>query len=85
MAKVIGFRKSSFKGDTGDQITGVNVYVSFPLDNGEGVGCDRIFMLDRRLAECGYTPKLSDERNKRQAKGGPDRVRLSFVCVIQTR
>lgn len=61
MAKVIGFRKSSFKGDTGDQITGVNVYVSFPLDNGEGVGCDRIFMLDRRLAECGYTPKLGDE------------------------
>lgn len=61
MAKVIGFRKSSFKGDSGDQLSGVNLYVSFPLDNGEGNGAERVFLLDRRLAECGYVPKLGDE------------------------
>lgn len=59
--KVIGFRRSSFKGDDGQQVSGVNVYLSYPLDKGEGQGSERVYLTDAKLAECGYTPKVGDE------------------------
>lgn len=59
--KVVGFRKSSFKGDDGQQVSGVNVYLTYPLDKGEGQGTDRVYLTDAKLAECGYTPKVGDE------------------------
>ena len=60
MSKVIGFRSSSFKGQDGNEVSGVNLYLTFPLDNGVGEGCERWFLVDRRLAECGYTPHVGD-------------------------
>lgn len=59
--KVIGFRRSSFKGTDGEPISGVNIYLTGPLDKGEGQMSDRVYLTDTRLAECGYTPKLGDE------------------------
>ncbi len=59
--KVIGFRKSSFKGKAGTDVSGVNLYLTEPNTNGEGLACDRIFVLDKYLNACGYVPKLGDE------------------------
>ena len=59
--KVVGFRKSSFKGDDGQQVSGVNIYLTYPLDKGEGQGTDRVYLTDAKLAECGYTPKVGDD------------------------
>lgn len=59
--KVIGFRKSSFKGNDGTEVSGVNLYLTDKCEKGEGLSCDRIYVMDKILATCGYTPKLNDE------------------------
>ena len=59
--KVIGFRKSSFKGDDGQVVSGVNLFLTEKCEKGEGLSCDRIYVMDRILAASGYTPKLGDE------------------------
>ena len=59
--KVIGFRKSSFKGDDGSQVSGVNLYLTEKCEKGEGLSCERVYITDQRLNACGYVPKLGDE------------------------
>ena len=59
--KVIGFRKSSLKGNDGTEVSGVNLYLTDKCEKGEGLSCDRIYVMDKILASCGYTPKLNDE------------------------
>lgn len=59
--KVVGFRKRSFMGDDGQQVSGVNIYLTCALDKGEGQGTDRVYLTDAKLAECGYTPKVGDD------------------------
>ena len=46
--KIIGIRPSSFKGDRGEDITGMNIYMTYPLEKGEGLGCERIFVTDAK-------------------------------------
>ena len=58
--KVIGFRKSSFKGNDGTEVSGVNLYLTEPADKGEGLSCERVYVLDKYLNACGYVPKLGD-------------------------
>ena len=58
---VTGFRKSSFKGNDGTEVSGVNLYLTDKCEKGEGLSCDRIYVMDKILASCGYTPKLNDE------------------------
>ena len=41
--KVIGFRKSSFKGDDGQEVSGVNLFLTEKCEKGEGLSCDRIY------------------------------------------
>ena len=61
MAKIIGIRPSEFKGDGGDTITGKNIYLTYPLDKGEGFGSDRVFITDKKLQDWTYKPKVGDE------------------------
>ena len=61
MAKIIGIRPSEFKGESGDTITGKNIYVTYPLENGEGLGADRVFITDKKLQGWTYKPKVGDE------------------------
>lgn len=61
MAKIIGIRPSEFKGDNGDTITGKNIYVTYPLEKGEGLGSDRVFITDKKLQDWTYKPKVGDE------------------------
>lgn len=61
MAKIIGIRPSEFKGESGDTITGKNIYVTYPLEKGEGLGADRVFITDKKLQDWTYKPKVGDE------------------------
>lgn len=75
---VIGIRKTSFKGDSGDTISGINVYVSVPIpsDKGSGDSCDRLFFTVDKLLEGGYNPAVGDEVQVEYNKyGKPSRIR----------
>ena len=61
MATIIGIRPSSFKGDNGETVSGVNIYYTYPLDKGTGLGAERVCMTDAKLAGCGYQPLPGDE------------------------
>ena len=43
---VIGYRKSNFKGERGEMVSGMNIYVAYPIEaeKGAGQGCDRLYM-----------------------------------------
>jgi len=58
---IVGIRPSSFKGDQGDTITGKNIYLTYPLENGEGTGTDRVFFTNSKLMKIGYIPKVGDD------------------------
>ncbi len=59
--KIIGIRPSSFKGSDGTQVSGQNIYMTYPLDKGEGLGAERVFVTDERLGTWTYRPKVGDE------------------------
>lgn len=63
MAKIVGIRPSSFKGTDGTEISGKNIYLTEPLDKGEGLATDRVFITDKKLAEWPYKPAVGDEVN----------------------
>ncbi len=58
---IVGIRKSSFKGDDGSTIKGVNIYVTYPMEGCEGVATERLYLTEKRLGEIGYKPALGDE------------------------
>lgn len=59
--KVIGFRESQFKGSDGVTIKGMNIFVTYPSEKGEGEECERWFLTKARLSEIGYKPAVGDE------------------------
>lgn len=59
--KIIGIRPSSFKGDKGEEITGKNIYMTYPLDQGTGLGCERVFVTDAKMVNWPYKPVVGDE------------------------
>ncbi len=61
--KIIGIKPTQFKGNSGEEISGKNIYVTYPLEKGEGVGAERIFLTDAKLNEWTYKPKVGDEVN----------------------
>lgn len=63
MAKIIGIRPSEFKGDDGNMVSGLNIYVSYPLEKGEGFGADRVYITDEKLSGWAYKPVVGDDVN----------------------
>lgn len=61
MATIIGMRSSSFQGNDGVQVTGKTIYYTEPLERGEGLSADRVFLTFEKLAKCAYDPKVGDE------------------------
>lgn len=59
--KIIGIRPSSFKGDDKTDISGKNIYLTYPLEKGEGLGSERVFVTDDKLNKWTYHPKVGDE------------------------
>lgn len=61
MSTIIGIRPSSFTGEGGEKVSGKNFYFTSPLKNGEGLGADRVFLLDSRIEKLDYVPSVGDE------------------------
>ena len=61
MATIIGVRSSSFKGNDGVEITGKTIYFTEPLEKGEGLAADRVFLTTDKLLKCQYDPKVRDD------------------------
>ncbi len=58
--KLIGYRMSSFTAkDTGEVIRGYNLYLSGPEEKVEGLGCERVFVSEKKMGD--YQPHLGDE------------------------
>ena len=60
MATIIGIRSSSFKGERGELVAGKNIYFTEPMEKGEGVSADRVFLTMDKLVKCQYDPKVGD-------------------------
>lgn len=52
MSKVIGIVRNDFKLKDGTQITGVNVFLSDPIDpaKGKGVMTDKVYLSDHKIS-----------------------------------
>ena len=59
--KIIGIRPSSFTGDSKETISGKNIYLTYPLEKGEGLGSERVFVTEDKLAKWPYKPRVGDE------------------------
>lgn len=58
--ELVGYRKSAFTAtDTGERISGYNLYLTYADGNIEGVGTERVFLSDKRLG--GYLPRVGDQ------------------------
>ncbi len=58
---IVGIRPSSFKGDSGEMISGKNFYLIYPLEKGEGQGTERVYLTDDRLHKIGCNLTVGDE------------------------
>ncbi len=59
--KIIGYRYSSFNTEDGKTIKGYNLFLTEPCEKGEGLSCERVYVQEKYLNECGYAPKCGDE------------------------
>lgn len=61
--KLIGFKRSDFKGKDGTMITGYSIYLAYPAsgDDAGGMICDNMYFTDAKLSMCNYTPRVNDE------------------------
>lgn len=58
--ELVGYRRSAFTAqDTGERISGYNLYLLGEEENVEGKMTERAFLSDKRLA--GYIPRMGDE------------------------
>ena len=61
MATIIGVRSSSFKGSDGVEVTGKVIFITEPLEKGEGLSAERVFLTMEKLQKCQYDPEVGDE------------------------
>ena len=59
--KIIGIRPSSFMGDEKKEVKGMNIYVTYPLEKGEGLGSERLFITEDKMSLWTYKPHVGDE------------------------
>lgn len=60
--KVIGYQRKVYDFDKNGQhvhTEGLQLYLSYELRNGVGVGCESVYINDSKLA--GYVPSIGDE------------------------
>ncbi len=81
MAKIIGIRPSSFTGRDGSQVSGKNIYLTEPLEKGEGLAADRVFITDAKLSQWTYQPKVGMAAVPAWRKPGNNSIRSLLVNV----
>lgn len=58
--KLVGYRRSAFTAkDTGERISGYNLFLTGEDEKVEGVVTDRVFLSDARMN--GYLPRVGDD------------------------
>lgn len=58
--ELVGYRRSAFTAqDTGEHITGYNLYLVGEQENVEGKVTERAFLSDKKLG--GYVPRVGDQ------------------------
>lgn len=62
MYQIIGYRNVNFKGQDGNDVTGVSFYLTAPItENGEGLTTEKVFLSTAKVAQNGYRPKIGDK------------------------
>lgn len=62
---VIGFRKSSFSAKDGAEISGYQIFIGTPIqDGGEGIACDRAFVTIGKMINAPALGEAEIEYNK---------------------
>lgn len=61
--KVIGYKQSNFRAKDGTAVEGYNIYCTYPFNSpiADGEACERLYISDKRLNDCGYVPCVGDE------------------------
>lgn len=58
--KVVGFRKTEFTAkDTGELISGYNLFLLGPQEHVEGEACERVFLSEKKMGD--YLPIIGDD------------------------
>lgn len=52
---VIGVQRSVFTGRDGQLVEGINIYGTYPLQRGDGLGCDKVYIYQ------GTPPNIGDK------------------------
>jgi len=70
--KIIGKVRSDFTGRDGATVKGQNFYATYPLSGAgaKGLGCERFYITDARLAQNGYEPQIGAEGTVMYTKQG---------------
>lgn len=61
MYTLVGIRQVSFKGSDGSQVSGTNLFFTYPDPNVEGLATERVFVSAERLMKLDFIPKLGGE------------------------
>lgn len=56
----IGIRNVNFKGTDGNQVSGMNLWLSYTDDNIEGVGVEKVFIPSARVSKLSFLPMLGN-------------------------
>ena len=54
----IGIRNVDFKGSDGNQVTGVNLYLTYEDPQIQGFGCEKVFVNVKTFTELSYVPEV---------------------------
>lgn len=74
---VIGYERVEYKKKTGEDVKAFNICVTFNKKIFEGMGCEQLYMNDRRLNELGYVPQVGDRINiDRNDRGMIDSIEI---------
>lgn len=56
--KCVGMRNVDFKGSDGNQVSGVNLFLTYEDKNINGVGTDKVFLASSRFSSLSFVPSV---------------------------
>lgn len=59
--RCVGIRNVDFKGSDGNQVTGVNLFLTYKDKNITGVGTEKVFLASSRFAQLSFIPSVDTD------------------------
>lgn len=59
--KCIGLRNVDFKGSDGNQVSGLNLFLTYQDKNITGVGSEKVFIPSNRVQQLSFVPAVGSE------------------------